>query len=95
MLPHRTSAARSKAVRAVRAELLAMHRPHGRFLRDVQIARLVAIVGDAGLAADAIAMWPRPLWVQDICGPYPDALELANPEDVADVAEWGHCGEGT
>jgi hypothetical protein len=76
-------------VRQVRAELDAQHRLHGRYVTDVQVQRLMFRTGDAGLAADAISMWPRPGWVEAICGPYPPTLELANPEDVASVAEFG------
>jgi hypothetical protein len=76
-------------VRLFRAELDAAHRLHGRYVTDVQVQRLMFKVRDVGLAADALAMWPRPEWVEGICGPYPPTLELANPEDVASVREFG------
>jgi hypothetical protein len=82
-------------VREVRAELHAMRRVHGRYVTDVQVASLFEVVGDAGVCADALALWPRPLWVEKVCGPYPPSLELANPEDTASVEEWGAGGIST
>lgn len=86
---------RSTEVLEVRRELHLMRSIHGGYVTDAQIAGLFQVVGDAGVCADALALWPRPLWVEKVCGPYPPSLELANPEDVASVAEFGPLGEGT
>lgn len=97
----RTSRERAYVVRAVRAELAAMHRSHGRFVSDLDIARLSAHVQRAGatdvpwLVASSLSMWPRPPWVEAVVGPYPASLELSNPEDTASLDEWGSSGTGT
>ena len=74
----------------VRAELVS--KPHGRYVTDVQVWAVMTRAKSPGVAADAICMWPRPQWVEDVCGPYPASLELANPEDVASEQEWGPLG---
>jgi hypothetical protein len=91
----RNGAQRSAQVREVRAELHALKSIHGKFVTDIQVAGLFAVVGDAGVCADALALWPRPGWVEKVCGPYPPSLELANPEDSASIEEWGSGGTGT
>lgn len=77
----------------VRSELAVAHRVHGQSIPDLKLYKLVLIChGNAGLAADALCMWPRPGWVEATLGPYPPNLELANPDDVASVEEWGALG---
>lgn len=88
----RNGAAKSPEVLEVRAELRLLRSIHGKYVTDIQIAGLFAVVGDAGVCADALALWPRPLWVERVCGPYPANLELSNPEDVATIDEWGASG---
>lgn len=94
-MPRRNASERAADIRLVRAELRAMRRVHGRYVSDPQVAALVAEVGDAGVAADALVMFPRPAWVEVLCGPFPASLELASLEDVASVEEFGPLGEGT
>jgi len=85
----RSSRERALAIRLIRAELTVVH---GRYVDDLSLAKLFSITRDAGVAADAVRMWPRPRWVEQLLGPYPATLELSNPMDVADVDEWGHAG---
>lgn len=64
--------------------------------RQIGTAPLVTVlvkVGDVDLAADAVAMWPRPAWLVSLLGeaPFPPA-EMVHAEDRADPAEWGTCG---
>lgn len=82
-------------VLAVRGEFKAQRRVHGRFLTDAQISAVFKVVGNAGVCADALVMHPRPSWVEALAGPFPASLELADPNDVASIAEWGSFGEGT
>jgi hypothetical protein len=86
---------RSTHVLEVRAELRLLRSVHGGYVTDAQVASLFEVVGDAGVCADALGLWPRPLWVEKVCGPYPANLELSNPDDVASVEEFGPLGEGT
>jgi hypothetical protein len=86
---------RSDHVLEVRRELRLIRSVHGGYVTDAQVASLFQIVGDAGVCADALGLWPRPLWVEKVVGPYPPSLELANPEDVASVEEFVPLGEGT
>lgn len=88
----RTARERASTVRMIRAELTVVH---GRYVDDLSLAKMFSIVGDAGLVADAVRLWPRPAWVERLLGPYPASLELANPLDTADPGEWGGAGEGT
>lgn len=87
-----TNRQQTDPIRTAREQMAASHR---RWVTDLDIARLVEVTGDPGLAADSIGMWPRPTWVEDLIGPFPASLELANPADVASVEEYGPLGEGT
>lgn len=81
------------AARDVRLELGPAHRQHGASVPDLKLWLLMErCQGSAGLAADALSMWPRPVWIEAILGPYPASLELSNREDVAGVEEWGSSG---
>lgn len=81
-----------KAVREVRVELVHNGKRAGRAVSDEQVLRVWLHVGrDVGVAADSIGLWPRPAWVEVLCGPYPDG-ELSNPDDVASAEEWGGVG---
>lgn len=83
------------AAREVRLELGPAHRAHGAATQDLKLWLLCErCQGAPGLAADAMMMFPRPMWVEAILGQYPANLELANPEDVASVAEWGSADLG-
>lgn len=83
------------AARDVRLQLGPAHRQHGLSVPDLKLYTLCnRCQGSPGLAADAMMMYPRPGWVEGILGPYPAGLELANPEDVASVAEWGSADLG-
>jgi hypothetical protein len=91
----RNGQGRSDHVLEVRRELRLIRSVHGGYVTDAQVASLFQVVGDAGVCADALGLWPRPLWVEKLVGPYPPSLELANPEDTASVDEWGAGGTGT
>jgi hypothetical protein len=91
----RNGSRRTAEVLEVRAELRLLRSVHGGYVTDAQVAGLFAVVGDAGVCADALSIWPRPMWVEKLVGPYPANLELSNPEDVAGIEEWGAGGTGT
>jgi hypothetical protein len=65
-------------------------------LNDKHAGRVLAKVdGDVELAVEAIALWPRPTWVEALIGPssHDRALgEMLSLEDKAPAADWGALG---
>ena len=49
-------------------ELVAAHGVHLKAGDTILLGRVLERVGDAGLAADAILMVPRPAWLSDLIG---------------------------
>lgn len=82
----------------LRADLTRRHIPHAP-LTDQALSTVLTTTGHLGLAADAIAMYPRPRWVTNLIGPFPTSAiidlqltEMRHSDDRASTDEWGHAG---
>jgi hypothetical protein len=91
--------AAEQKVNKLRADLTRRRIPHAT-LTGKQLLLVIELVGDVPLSADAIAMYPRPPWLELMVGPFPteavidvELAEMRHRDDRADIGEWGHMGD--
>lgn len=79
----------------LKAELTRLEWPEAK-LNDITLQRVIQHIGLArvDVAIDALTLYPRPLWLTDVAGPFPYNIDsdLADLTSIADIQDWGPLG---